>query len=384
MRFTIGIVPFVLSCANIFAAGNNTATVDEQNSIARAPNALAFTPAPESLAACQQPKSKPQPRCCYPSTEQQTSSRPQARCCNSDGPYFVGSIIYWRTKLDVMDTVIEVNALAFSPDVPVVVKIKDPSTEYSPGFKAGVGYNFKRDTWDTFFNWTRIGSHKSKDFTSSIQGLVNLLISTTVGPIPLELSGEIDTHWKTLFNSLDWELGKSFLVGRYLALRPFAGVKGGWLHTGLKINQKDTPLSFVINEKLTNRNWGVGPRLGLNSRWILSRCNLGVVANIAGSLLLEQIKNKLYVAVNDPSLGIVEPFIVVGKAKHEILAPVVEFFLGLDWGICYNKERFYFNVAVGVEGQYWPNQQLIGTVLATNPSNNLNMYGLTGSMRFDF
>ncbi len=72
------------------------------------------------------------------------------------------------------------------------------------------------------------------------------------------------------------------------------------------------------------------------------------------------------------------------SVKHEILAPVVEVFLGLDWGICYNDERYYFNIAVGAEGQYWVNQQLFGTVLATNPSNNLNMYGLTATVRFDF
>jgi hypothetical protein len=41
---------------------------------------------------------------------QQPKARPRARCCNSDGPYFAGSFIYWKTKFDVLDTVIDASS----------------------------------------------------------------------------------------------------------------------------------------------------------------------------------------------------------------------------------------------------------------------------------
>ncbi len=374
MRFSIAIVPFVLSCASMFAEENKSANAENNShgiaAIAQSPTSLspiAITPVPSrrSKQAVQQPKASP-----------------RARCLNSEGFYFAGSFIYWKTQFDVLDTIIDTSSVQVSTTgVPLIAKIKDPNFEYSPGFKLGAGYNFKRDTWDTFFNWTRIRSHTSKNFSSSAFGLINLLVSPTLGGNTVEHSAGINNRWKTLFNSLDWELGKIFLVGRYLALRPFAGVKGGWLHTSLKVNQQASTNDRTVNEKLTNRNWGVGPRLGINTRWILSDCNLGFVANFAGSLLLEQVKSKLFVRATTPA-----PVTSVVKAiiKHQVLAPVVEVFLGLDWGTCYNEERYYFNLAVGVEGQYWASQQLFGTVLATNPSNNLNMYGLTATMRFDF
>jgi hypothetical protein len=380
MRFKIAIVPFILSCASTFAVENNTAnveinsissvTVDEQNPIvqgATSPAPIAFTPVPPNRAKR--------------TTQQQPKARPRARCRNSDGPYFAASFIYWKTKFDVMDTVVELSASKVdSSGAPFVAKIEGPNFEFSPGFKLGAGYNFKRDTWDTFVNWTRLGSHTSRNFTSSGQNLINLLVSATIGAGKVERSGVIDTKWGTLFNNLDWELAKTFMVGRYLALRPFAGVKGGWLHTTLKLKQSDSVNGDVAAEKLVNRNWGIGPRLGINTRWILADCNVGFVANFAGSLLLEQIKNTLTANITTATAS--EEVII--KNKHEILAPVVEVFLGLDWGLCYNKERYYFNFAVGVEGQYWVDQQLFGTILATNSSNNLNMYGLTATARFDF
>lgn len=392
MKFTLGIVLFSLSGANIFAVENNTANVgvnatftdiphgvtasiplaaaDEKNLISQVP--FAFTTAPSRAV-------KP--------VGQQAKTGPEARCSNANGPYFVGSVIYWKSKFDVLDTVIETTSGSPIVNVPFVVTVQDPRSEYSLGFKAGMGYNFKRDTWDTFFNWTRLGSHTSKNFNSPNQGLINLMISPTLGGSKVQHSTEVDTKWSTLFNSLDWELAKSFLVGRYLALRPFAGIKVGWLHTTLKINELGLTDGGVVYEKLTNQNWGIGPRLGLNTRWILSESNFGFVANIAGSLLLEKIKNKLS-ATSTTAPTPVDPVpgatILTVTTKHDILAPVIEVFFGLDWGICYNKDRFYFNMAVGVEGQYWVNQQLYGTLLATNPSNNLNMYGLTGSIRFDF
>ena len=60
-----------------------------------------------------------------------------------------------------------------------------------------------------------------------------------------------------MFNIFDWELGRNFWVSKALSLRPFLGLKGGWIHQSIhtkwqnptRVNPRKGPLIPFTTEK---------------------------------------------------------------------------------------------------------------------------------------
>jgi hypothetical protein len=353
---------------------------------------LAAAPAPifPAIVAADNSESKDLPN---KNSKSSFDSTPSARGCpGTSGPYAFGSFIYWKSQLEKEDVVDKV--VGQGPDHFIKIKQKEVDFKYSPGFKLGVGYNFKRDGWDALFRWTSLHStksHKSLSSNSSVAGLNNTLLFF---PLPAVAGftisgGEVDAHWHLHFNTLDFELGRDFFVSRYVTLRPFLGVKADWVEWKFKNEYKNFSNGVAIvapfNTRLKQDNHGVGPRMGINSRWILSSYNFAIFGNLAGSLLYTDLKGKKILDV-----GASEPpgFETIGH-RHE-LKPVIECLVGLDWSHCI-RQRCNLYLSAGYEAQLWCDQTaadlyanfsfLNGEIHALQ---SLMFQGLTASMRLDF
>src|SRR5262249_51985460 len=151
--------------------------------------------------------------------------------------------------------------------------------EWSPGFRVGVDYGMKHDQWDTQAYYTRFHT-RGKDHASEGPGTVH---STFLGNFYVDnpqgsgLSGpsyqSASIDWTIRFNMFDWELGRHFWVSQSLSLRPFVGVKGGWIHQSIRSKWKDPNLVgaefFKMGiEHIKNHFWGIGPEAGINTKWI--------------------------------------------------------------------------------------------------------------------
>ena len=107
---------------------------------------------------------------------------------------------------------------------------KKVSFDWDYGFRIGAGYHFDYDEWDSQVYWTWFrtdaDSHIPKD---------SLLVLTEFfnGFINGDNANRGKMSWSILYNMIDWELGRNFCVCDSLFLRPFVGVKGGWIYQSL-------------------------------------------------------------------------------------------------------------------------------------------------------
>ncbi|MBS0653232.1 MAG: hypothetical protein JSR39_06830 [Verrucomicrobia bacterium] len=310
---------------------------------------------------------------------------PSARGCNNDTAFYMaGSFIYWKSSFT--DTTI--SARWQNPGVqPNKFKKMSLDSQYDPGFKLGIGCNFHRDVWDIFLNWTWLQSNfTEKDHTHAPK------LGTVLGNIVpqaqnVNLTDKFKARWHFEFDALDLEMGRNFYISKYISIRPFAGLKGAWIEHRLKMNYKNPidpnnlPLQSSIHSKYKDHAWGIGPRLGINSRWVLGKSNFAFLANAAGSLIWEDFHPSSSTKFLDaqgipPALGKIH-------GHQQELNPIAEVFLGFDWGKCFGK-HFYMNLSAGYEMQYWWDQVKTSSFLDIQPSGALNLHGLTTTLRFDF
>ncbi len=310
---------------------------------------------------------------------------PSARGCNNNtGFYMAGSFIYWKSGY----TDITLSSRVENPGVETSKNKKiGLDTQYDPGFKVGIGCNFHRDVWDIFLNWTSLQSNLVDKQHTNTPKLATILGSIAPQEPGINLTRKFRAGWHFDFDSLDLELGRNFYISKYMSIRPFAGLKGSLIKYQLKmtyvnpVDSNNAPFQSSMHSKYKDHTWGIGPRLGINSRWVLGESNFAFLANVAGSILWEDFQPSSSTKYLDAQ-GTPAP---VGKihGSQQELNPVAEVFLGFDWGRCFGK-HFYMNLSAGYEMQYWWDQGKISTFFDAQPSEALNLHGLTTTLRFDF
>lgn len=305
---------------------------------------------------------------------------PSARGCqDTSGAYLVGSFIYWNSSYtDMVISALNQGTVDNTHNRKISM-----GTDYDPGFKLGWGYNFEHDDWDLFLNWTWLKSRPRSSQHKSSPVLETLLSDLVTPTNSVEFAEQFHAKWHFDFNALDLEMGRDFCVSSRLSLRPFAGLKSAWIRQKLNISYQNllnepSPQVGVFKDHM----FGIGPRLGMNSRWVFGSCNFAFLANIAGSLIWEEFSPYSNVDYIDSQGN--PPNIATMKGRQKELNPIAEVFLGFDWGHCF-KNDVYFNLSAGYEMQYWWDQNKTSSQIFYLQGNHaLNLHGLTTSVRVDF
>ncbi len=253
------------------------------------------------------------------------------------------------------------------------------------GFRVGAGYNFRYDQWDTqlYWTWFRTEAHQTKQ------------ISITNGTIHPEffaadlsdnLAQRAKIRWALLFNMFDWELGRSYWVSKGLSLRPFIGLKGGWIHQPIHVHYEDLIIAKVLTtdsgkEYAKNNFWGVGPLGGLNTKWKLR--DFGThYPSLFGDFSAATLWGTWNCAnVYKNSTG---ADVVVNMKRLTLGALMFRGFLGIGWDVDFNKGRSHFATQLGYEMQLWLNQLRVPTSQLVPLHGDLTLQGLTFNCRFDF
>lgn len=155
--------------------------------------------------------------------------------------------------------------------------VKNPEFKYEFGFKVGLGCNLSHDGWDSYLNWTWFRDRASNN-ESNDDGK-HTLFTTFISPKGVSngpaIAQSASSHWHLRLDMLDLEIGREFAAGKWLSLRPFFGLRSGWIRQKYHIdydNVTDLPPSIPLsnndyNIHMTNDYWGFGPRVGLNGYW---------------------------------------------------------------------------------------------------------------------
>lgn len=246
------------------------------------------------------------------------------------------------------------------------------------GFRLGVGHDLEYDQWDAALYWTWFRT----DATHKISSTQNKILQPEffAGFLSGDIPQGIRTHWSLFLNMFDAELGKSYWASNALCMRPFLGLKGGWIHQSIESLYND--LFIVIfqttesaKEHLKNNFWGIGPLGGLNTKWKLSNC-FNLFADISLASLFGNWKNS---DVYRNTIGITTR---VNTKNSSLGSLMFRALFGLGWDFDFKSS--HCAAKFGFETQFWTDQLRIATFQLQRLHNDLSLQGIALNAELDF
>ncbi|MBS0649805.1 MAG: hypothetical protein JSR93_01460 [Verrucomicrobia bacterium] len=316
------------------------------------------------------------------------SGRPQVK--HGADLFFTADYLLWKATEQNLNYASDVlDSVFVGADVPKG-KIYSVSFNCQSGFRLGLGYNLGHDQWDTSLGWTWFKDHGSGSASSSN----HRIFSTIASPVFNQFIGskkaksDLELH----LNLLDWELGREFYTGKHLTVRPFGGLRTGWVNQNWNTSYFDpgafqqVPLKkFQVH--LKQDFWGIGLRGGLDTEWHLIS-GLSIYANGALSLLYGFFKD-VRIEKSVSKAG-VKGRNLYGVNSKRCEQAITELQLGLRWDQMFSHDRFHFRIQTGWEHMMFFDHNHLFLFLdpysanLTEYSGNLSFQGWTTSARFDF
>lgn len=250
------------------------------------------------------------------------------------------------------------------------------------GFRVGTGYDFEYDQWDTalYWTWFRTETNRSIPFAADTVISPEFDAAFLTGNIALSLNG----NWRLLLNMFDWELGRGYWVSKSLSLRPFLGVKGGWIRQSIHAHYNNLIIHSVLThnsgrEHLKNNFWGVGPTGGINTKWNIRTLGCSFL-NLFGDFSVATMWGRWTCA--DVFESTVPQTYSIKTKNAALGALMFRGFAGLGWDADLHKS--HFAAKLGFETQIWLNQLRISTLQIQRLHGDLTLQGLTFNCRFDY
>lgn len=252
------------------------------------------------------------------------------------------------------------------------------------GFRLGTGYNFLRDQWDSTLYWTWFRTQTNRTIPSAPDTEISPEFDAAflTGNTALSLDG----NWSLLFNMIDWELGRSYWVSNCLSLRPFMGLKGGWIRQSIHAHYNDLIIDNASTdhfgiEHLKNNFWGVGPSAGVNTKWNL-QTSRSQFLNFFGDFSMATMWGcwtcaDVYNNTTNQTYSI--------KTQNATLGALMfRGFIGIGWDSDLRLCKSHFSTKLGFETQFWLNQLRISTLQIQRLHGDLTLQGLTFNCRYDY
>ena len=328
-----------------------------------------------------------------------------ARPTKDNNNWFItADVLYWKADVGGTEYAYTDNNPTLS--YPVKGRTKDIDFGLDWGFRAGLGYNFCFDNWDLYAEYTNFHTGDSGSTSggcnSSVQilrgGLCipnsNLTPANTHLPVATRAKSQLDFE----FDSIDLTLGRNYFVSKMLSMRPFFGAKTAWLdleQTTRYCGGSEPDFTFcganlrflgpnTIRVKETSDFWGLGPEMGVNTKWHLAK-GFSFFADAVGALLYG------FFDVDHS-----EKFSSNGDARIKLsgnvhkMVPTAQIRAGVAYDIFFDCDRQHFGISFGFDGQYWwrTNQMLkiddAAPLKYERWSEDTSMHGATLDFRWDF
>jgi hypothetical protein len=345
---------------------------------------------------------------------------------NSWDIYATASFIYWQARQENMEigiisrndpealssiTTLDINAF-LTPYVNNMA-VTSPNFTYRPGFKVGLGGHLNWNDLDAYAEYTW--------FHGSIgSGVRPLPRSTATGAAipngeylyPMQLyphtefvrvfCQNADQSWSLRMDFLDLSLSRSYYSGTKLTIRPFFGARGAWIRQNLTTTYNGSS-NYAVSPgnggyrhlKVSNysASWGVGPRAGFESNWLLGYgCRL--IGNGSADILYTRYDTHFteimyQFAGTLPANPILNNFSV--SQVIDLLRTHLDFEMGFGWGSYSFCNGYHIDLSATYGFQVFWNQNMmrnyynvVQPALSHNPNGNLYVHGLTANAQFDF
>ncbi|PCI77185.1 hypothetical protein COB21_03360 [Candidatus Aerophobetes bacterium] len=323
---------------------------------------------------------------------------------NDGSHWFVGfDVLYWKSNFSNNDYV--QGSTDPAAGLPNVGEVYNIGYDWDWGVKARLGYQFDHDNWDTSirYNWfsSSAGNSQSAGLGQSLLPLRTVGDEMLAGVIPGSNAQDFDFCTRAVgngsfnFQTLDWDLSRAFFTSSKLSFRPNIGLRSAWI----KINEKveytgGTPVGttfgladHAVYENDDCKTWGIGPRIGADSKWHLGR-GFSIFGDVSASLVYTYFKMEHFAQYSEfPTTNYMD----VTASDHQFV-PNVDLFLGVRWDSCINKNQQHIGIGLGWDTQYWwsqyrrmvKNTREDGNLSLRVESQNMSIQGISLTVDVDF
>lgn len=260
------------------------------------------------------------------------------------------------------------------------------------GCRIGAGFEITHDAWDTqlFYTWFKT---QGSDYASRGPGSMH---STFLGnfyvnnPQGAGITGpayeSASIQWAIKLQIFDIELGRNFWMSKSVELRPFIGIKGGWIdqciHSKWYKPQLDKAPFFNLGiENIKNNFGGIGPEMGINTTWVLvagKHNSFSFFDDISGAIMFG------HWSFGDVYTNDINDKIIIASQPINGGASMLRLFAGLEWNAQWRQNRYHWCTKVGYEAQCWLNQLQFYSFTGGRLCNQLTLQGVAFEFCFGF
>ncbi|MEM7174971.1 MAG: Lpg1974 family pore-forming outer membrane protein [Chlamydiota bacterium] len=289
----------------------------------------------------------------------------------------------------------EVNAFFLEGDESGVSKgtQRGAGFHWESGFRVALGFNLPHDGWDLITEYTWLRSKSSSDLSSG-----------NVSPIGTEtpVHDQIRSRQTRSYNVVNLELGRNFYASPFLMLRPHFGLSGTWQKQHWRVSEKAMSVSgtlgnidfpsaqnVVLIRRNTNKTWGIGTRIGLDTSW-----HLTTQWSFFGDLAFTAMWSSYNIKRKDTISAIAElnnisrtanniPILNIDADTFYRVSLVGETEIGLRWETWFHNDNYHILAQIGWSETVWL-EYMPFIIINFDGLNNTSLHGLDIKFRFDF
>jgi len=308
---------------------------------------------------------------------------PSPACMNlhgGTGVFVSASYLYWTAGEGGLDLAVEsqyvTQTLGLLPVPNSTVIFQD--TKYSSGFKVGLGYVFPYDGWilRADYTWFHQSNHLSEtaDWGANAAFQLTNWFYQTVGRQQTPGCTQLSSKWKLKVDWVDLVLQRPFYAGRQFTLNPFLGLKGMWIRQSMNLSL-DGGLNFnppgEATSKNSSTNWAIGPRLGVDARFLLG-AGVRFQGSIAESILYTKFTSTKH---SEDPLSFGGSPVTFNINGRNYLRTMTELLIGLGWGQYFSNNRVHFDLSATYDFYFLPEQNQIRVL------NDIEIDGVNATAR---
>ena len=286
-------------------------------------------------------------------------------------------------------------AVTVNSDLVTKLNLNNLNFHWDLGYRIGGRYaNLGQNQWgiSLYYTWFRTEAKKEGAFDGFVGIPTGFPLTGTISDADFaELfwlfgAHKYDARWDLLYNIFDLEVDREYLVSKTISLRPYLGLRGGWIHQNIHIHSiyfdaltNNTPVP--AKEELKNHFWGIGPSCGLDSKWCfghVSDHSFYLFGALSSSYMWGFWHFSDQLAIGDTINGRLNP-------RHRSGGSLMfQDLLGFEWSVKLNKRDSIFSLRLGFESQYWFDQLEVFNAYNGRQHNALTLQGGTFDLHFSY
>ena len=139
----------------------------------------------------------------------------------------------------------------------------------------------------------------------------------------------------------DLFLTRPYYLGRDWTVQPFFGLRAGWIRQYFDVSGTVIGSSpWYSQETAMNTNcWGIGPRAGLQTNWLLGM-GFSLFGDMSASLLYTR-----YTTISLRNTNTDGGSVVGTNNDFNAVRPNVDAGLGVRWGSYFTNQKYYFDIS---------------------------------------